>query len=300
MESPPNRAVLLVNDKSRRGKEWFDRAEVGLRAAGVELVTARKFRTISELIRIADSSIKSGVPMVVAGGGDGTFSAIIHLFVDKPTVLGVLPLGTGNAFARDLQIPFNVDGAVKILTGGQVLPVDIATIEDDYFVNVATVGLTTKIADALTNDAKRKYGRMVYLFALARALGQASAFRARLTLDGAEHEFETLQIVIGNGRYHAGPFRLSPEAGIRDRRLTMYALQTTSKSAFIKLAVRMASGTQRNLGEVFGAEFREGRLETSPIKRVTIDGEVGLRTPIHFSCRPAAVRVVVATTTDLD
>jgi hypothetical protein len=180
-----------------------------------------------------------------------------------------------------------------------VLPVDIATIDNDYFVNVATVGLTTKIAQALTNDAKRKYGRLVYLFAMARALGQTAPFRARLTLDGQDHEFETLQIVVGNGRYHAGPFRLSPDAGIRDGRLTMYALQTASKSAFIKLAVRLASGTQRDLGEVFGAEFTEGRLETTPAKRVTVDGEVGLRTPITFSCRPASVRVVVASSTDL-
>jgi len=284
---------LLVNAKSRRGREWFDQAEAALKKDGIELSFSHKFRSIRELIGMAGEAVRDEVPMVIAGGGDGTFSAIAHLFVNQPTVLGVLPLGTGNAFARDLQIPAEPALASKILTTGQVVSVDIGAIDDDFFVNVATVGLTTKIAEALTNDAKRRYGRMVYLFAIAKAMGQSAPFHARLTLDGQVHEFDTRQVVIGNGKYHAGPFPLSPDAGIREGRLTMYALQTTSKGAFFKLALKLTKGTQRDLPEVFSAEFHRGRLETTPIKKVTVDGEVALRTPIDFACLPKSVRVVV-------
>lgn len=295
-EPLPKKAVLLINTKSRRGQEWFETAEQTLRAQGMELEKATSFKKIDELMSEARAAIARRVPLVIAGGGDGTFSAITELFVGGETTLGVLPLGTGNAFARDLGIPADVAEACRIVTQGKIARVDVGTIADQYFVNVATVGLTTRIAQNLTNPMKKQYGRFVYAIALYRAMQKIKPFVVKIKTENGEREFETLQVVIGNGRYHAGPFLLSPDASITEGRLTLYALKASTKSSFLKLALRLPSGTQGDLPDVHSEETRGGRIETFPPVPVTVDGEVCPLTPFDFGVAPKSVRVIVPET----
>jgi YegS/Rv2252/BmrU family lipid kinase len=294
IEKPPRRASLIVNTKSRRGQEWFEDAQVRLRDLGVELENARSFRDVRELIAEARDAVRRKVPLVIAGGGDGTFSSIARFFVRSESVLGVLPLGTGNAFARDLGIPADLEQACAIVAGGRIAGVDAGTIGDDYFVNVATVGLTTLIAQNLTVENKRRFGRFVYAFALYRALAHIKPFRATIhTHEGIQEEFETLQVVLGNGRYHAGPFPLSPNASITEGKLSVYALATGNKSAILRLALRLPTGRHGELPEVHAFETTGGTLATFPPMPVTTDGEVCMRTPLPFGIAPEALKVVV-------
>ncbi|RYG36000.1 YegS/Rv2252/BmrU family lipid kinase [bacterium] len=292
-ESPPKRAVLLVNTKSRRGQEWAESAKTELSLHGVQLERTFTFKKIDELMAEARSAINDRIPLVIAGGGDGTFSAITHLFVGGETTLGVLPLGTGNAFARDLGIPAEVNEACRIIAEGRVVAVDAGRTGEDYFVNVATVGLTTRIAQNLTNPMKRQYGRFVYAIALYRAMQKVRPFVVRIKTENGENEFETMQVVIGNGRFHAGPFPLSQNASITDGKLTLYALKASSKGAFLKLAIHLPGGTQGDLEEVHSEETAGGRLETFPPMPVTVDGEVCPMTPFDFGVAPKSVRVIV-------
>jgi diacylglycerol kinase (ATP) len=292
----PKRAVLIVNTKSRRGREWFVGAQRKLTELGVELEMAEAFRTLPELLAEAEAAVRRNVPMIVAGGGDGTFSALTPYLVESDTALGVLPLGTGNAFARDLGIAASLDAACDALVTGKLAQVDLGRAGDHYFLNVATVGLTTLIADELTVKAKRRFGRFVYALALWRALGRVQPFVAKLRTPSGEAEFETLQVVVGNGRFHAGPFPLSPEASITEGRLSLYAVKTTQRSAFLKLAMYLPSGRHVGLSEVHHEETTEGRLETFPKLPVTADGENCMSTPFDFGVAHCALKVVVPQT----
>jgi YegS/Rv2252/BmrU family lipid kinase len=289
----PRRAVLMVNTKSRRGQEWFAEAQSRMRDLGIEIEKAWAFRSIDELKAEAKSAIGRKVPLVVAGGGDGTFSAIARYFVKSESVLGVLPLGTGNAFARDLGIAAELDVATRTLVEGRVAAVDLGYAGNDYFLNVATIGLTTKIAQNLTVDMKRKFGRFVYAIAIFRALTKVKPFEVRIETENGISEFETLQIVLGNGRFHAGPFPLSPNASITEGKLTLYALATTNKVAFLKLATRLPTGHQGDLPEVRTQETAGGIITTIPSMPVTVDGEVCVHTPMKFCVAPKALRVMV-------
>jgi len=292
VERAPRRAVLLVNRKARRGREWYELAERELRANGIELAFSRAFKSIRELEGFTSEALEAKIPMIVAGGGDGTFSALSDAVLGKDVVVGVLPLGTGNAFARDLGIPTNVAEACRIIAEGHVRPVDIGRLDHTTFVNVATVGLTTEIAESLTPEAKRRFGRMVYAYAVLRALMRVKPFRVRIETENGTREFETLQVVIGNGRYHAGPFPLSPEASISEGKLSLYALQTTSKSAFIRLARHLPAGRQGQLPDVHAEETIGGRIIAWPSQPVTVDGEICARTESRFEVIPGALRVV--------
>ena len=288
----PRRAALLVNTKSRRGAEWFDQVHQALVDGGIDLVESRAIRHPKNMSDAVSAQIRAGVPLVIVGGGDGTFSSIARLFARKVTILGVLPLGTGNAFARDLGIAANVNDACDAILNGKVAKVDMGLVGDRDFVNVATIGLSTKIALGLQDDKKKKLGRAVYALSLLKALATVQPFHVKLDLPSGSHEFDCMQLVIGNGHFHAGPFPVAPDASITGGWLSIYALATRHKSAFLKMALHMRGGKHVDLDEVKAFRVKSGTLTANPPQRITVDGEICMATPVKFGIVPAALKVM--------
>jgi YegS/Rv2252/BmrU family lipid kinase len=287
------KAVLIVNTRSRRGRAWFAVAKHTLQELGVELTESLALRRPAQVPAAARAAIEGGVPLVIVGGGDGTLSAVARYFVGSEATLGVLPLGTGNEFARDLGIAANVETACRVITEGKAVNVDVGLVGDDCFLNVATVGLTTLVAQELTVAAKRQWGRFVYFIALSHALRRVRPFRATLTTPEGTQTFDTLQVVIGNGRFHAGPFPLAPDATITDGKLIAYALTGTNRWELLRYALNLPGGRHVKLPDVLAVHTTEGMLETKPSQRVVVDGEIEFRTPIRFGIAPKALRVMV-------
>ncbi len=290
---PPKRAVLIVNTKSRRGQEWFAAAQEALKSQGIEIERASRFEKIDELLKEAKEAIGRGVPLVVAGGGDGTFNALSDLFVGKETVLGLLPLGTGNSLARDLGIPADVAKACEIIATGKVREIDLGYVNGTHFVNVATIGLTTRIAQNLTNDMKKRLGRFVYAVAIWRAMRKSKAFRAKLETEHGTREFDCLQFVIGNGHFHAGPFPIAADASIVSGKLNIYAVEGRNKWSLVKYALSLPGGHFTALAEVHSERCDHGKLTAMPRKQVTVDGEVCTQTPLEFLSIPKGMRAMV-------
>jgi len=295
VEGVPRSGVLLVNAKSRNGLEWFPQVRNRLIAGGIDLQDARRFRGAKELVKAVHDYISQGSPLVIVGGGDGTFGAVAHMFARRQTVLGVLPLGTGNAFARDLHITDTLDASCEAILNGKIASVDMGLIGDRVFVNLATVGLSTKIAMGLNDRAKRKLGKSVYMASVCKALATVEPFHVKLELPGQTEEFESLQVVIGNGRFHAGPFQISPDASLTAGWLSIYALASPHKTAFFKLALHMVMGGKLDLEQVKVFRAQSGTLTTIGPKWVTVDGEIAMTTPVQFGMVPAALRVAVPT-----
>ena len=293
-DAAPRRAVLIVNTKSRRGQEWFDQAQKELKDHGIEIERAARFSKIEDLLREAREAIERGVPLIVAGGGDGTFNALSDLFVGKDAVLGLLPLGTGNSLARDLGINADVTQACEVIAKGKIQEIDLGYVNGTHFVNVATIGLTTRIAQNLTNDMKKRLGRFVYAVAIWRAMRRSRSFRATLETEHGRREFDCLQFVIGNGRFHAGPFPIAPDASITSGKLNIYAVEGRNKWALVRYALSLPGGHFTALAEVFSEKCDGGKLTTVPSKQATVDGEVCARTPLEFRSVPKGMRVVVA------
>ena len=118
-------------------------------------------------------------------------------------------------------------------------------------------------------------------------------FRAVLETENGTREFDCLQFVIGNGRFHAGPFPVAPDASIISGALNIYAVEGRSKWVLLKYALSLPGGHQVALAEVFSEKCNGGKLSTTPRKQVTVDGEVCTQTPIEFRSVPKGMRVVV-------
>jgi len=287
------KSVLLVNSASRLGLEGFTQAKQCLEGDGVNLVGAHTSANVDTLLHEARSAIKERVPLLIVGGGDGTINAVAGLLANSRTALAVLPLGTGNEFARDLQIPMTIEGACEIVTKGRTIHVDLGKVQDRFFVNIVTAGLSTKIAEQLTNPMKKQFGRFAYAFAVFGGLRNLRAFQATLTTENGKSEFECLQIVIGNGRLHAGPFPVLPDARLRAGKFSIYALKGNRRSEFIRYALMLPGGHHASLGEIHTEHARKGTLVTSPRVKTIVDGELFDRTPISFEALPSALKVMV-------
>lgn len=285
-------AALIVNGKSRRGREWFHLADAALREQGVDLVVSQLVRKPEQMLQLVTSAVREGVPTVCVGGGDGTISMVAGEFIGSKSVLGIIPAGTGNAFARDLTIPIDVREAALVIAEGNAERVDLGQVNGRYFVNLATVGLATLIAANLDAGAKRRFGRIAYVAALFRALAKGSRFRTQIELPDEVLDFRSMQIVVGNGRYHAGPFRITPEAGIQTGLLAGYSVNTSRKGVLLRYGLRLLMGSHVDMEEVVPFSAPQIKVWTQPIKRITVDGETRLNTPGEFRSLPGAIQVM--------
>ena len=293
MQAEQKRAVVIVNTRSRRGQEWYPDVIATLPKHGIVIEKAMPFKDSKRMVQAVKDAIKAETPLIIVGGGDGTLGSMARHFIGSKSVMGVLPLGTGNQFARDLCIDANVETACEVIGSGKVTGVDVGFAGSDHFLTVATAGLTTLIAQELTNDAKRKLGRFVYVFALVRAIRRLRPFHAKLVTPQHTLEFDTIQVVIGNGRFHAGPFPLAPDAAITNGSLVVYALASRSRWELVRFALHLPGGHHVDLVEVPTFHTTGGTLTTSPIQKVTVDGEIAEKTPLTFGIRPRALQVMV-------
>ena len=133
----PTEAVLIVNARSRRGRKLFRQAAFKLRAAGIRLRSAHAVRRSGDLIPTVKQAVRSGAPMVIVGGGDGSLSSAVDELVDRDCVFALLPLGTANSFARTLGIPLDLDGAIATIATGKRRRVDLGVIDGDYLSRTA-------------------------------------------------------------------------------------------------------------------------------------------------------------------
>lgn len=285
-------AALIVNGKSRRGRDWFPQVVSKLREEGFRIHGLKLVRNPNEISGLVEAAIREKVPLVCVGGGDGTFSGVAGKFVDSSSVLGVLPLGTGNSLARDLGIPADVNEACRVLTEGEERQIDLGMMDNGYFVNVATVGLTTRIAEALNDEAKKRWGRFVYFSAILKAIAKIRPFEATLDLPSGKIETPAVQIVVGNGRFHGGPFPITPDAEIESGNLAGYVLTDMKRSTLLRYGLSLFGGRQARMPEVTVFEEKTLSLSTRPIRRIVVDGEFGHRTPAKFKVLPRAIKVM--------
>ena len=225
-ETLPNKAILVVNAASRRGAEAFDEAREKLVAAGVELIDARAVKEPERLSGEVTAAIDRA-PMVIVGGGDGTLSETIDYFLGKDTVFALLPLGTANSFARTLEVPLDLDGAIDVIAQGTIRKVDLAAIDGDYFLNNAALGIAPMVAETVPHGLKKSLGRLGYLLWAGWSAASFKAFRLRIEKDGHVHRLWATEVRIANGRFHGG-MELIESADLQSGEVVIQAVQGRS------------------------------------------------------------------------
>ncbi|PZU11496.1 diacylglycerol kinase family protein [Sphingomonas sp.] len=289
--NPPRQAALIVNGKSRKGREAFRDACRLLKAAGIELVSAKAVRDPSKLDGEVRGAVRSGVPMVIVGGGDGSISGSVDHLVAEKTVFALLPLGTANSFARTLGIPLDVEDAVRVIVDGQVRRIDLGMIDDDYFANCAAIGISPLIAESVPHGLKKWLGRPGYLAWAALQMLRFRPFSLTVSGNGGSETLRALEVRIANGAYHGGTELV--ETDVENGEIVVQAVIGTARTKLLwswglsLIGPKTARGTLR---EFRGKSFR---IETDPPLPISIDGEVLARTPVKAAVSARAIQMVV-------
>jgi diacylglycerol kinase (ATP) len=297
--SESHRAALIVNTRSRSGERTFFEALDRLEELGVPLGATYAIRDPVRLPETVREVLHedSGYRLLVLGGGDGSVSSVVDFLAHHDVILGLLPLGTANDFARTLGIPSDIEGACQTIAGGKVVDVDLGLAGDNYYVNVASVGLGVGATQALSPWLKKSAGPLAYPVAAIKAFLSHEPFSARLTFPDGDHEpveyGRLLQVAVGNGRFYGGGMVVAPESGIDDRSLDIYAIEMGRHRDLIGVARYLKSGDFIRSESVSHYCTERVRLETEPDLSINIDGEVVAKTPQDFSMAHNALKVLV-------
>ena len=289
MRALPSKAILIVNAASRSGAAAFADARDRLIAAGVELIEARAVEDPAALDAEVAAAIERA-PMVIVGGGDGTLSETVDHFLGTDTVFAVLPLGTANSFARSLQVPLEIDGAVDVIARGERRRIDLGAVDGDYFVNTASIGLSPMIAESVPHKLKRYLGRFGYLLWAVRCAFEFQPFRLHLDEGERRHKFWSTEVRIANGG-HFGGVELVEEAELDSGEIV---IEVVAGKSLMRLAWSWLAAVLRlSRRKTEAVEFRgrEFRISTRPRQWVSIDGELSKKTPIVVRIARGAVEV---------
>ncbi|HEX5417146.1 MAG TPA: YegS/Rv2252/BmrU family lipid kinase [Chloroflexota bacterium] len=282
---------LVVNTHSRQGADLFVDAQRVLHERGIPLSAAYALRQPRELREVARKLVAEGERLIIVGGGDGTLSTVVDELAYRDVVLGILPLGTANTFARTLDIPLDLDGAVDVIARGHLREVDLGKIGDDYFTSEISIGIATEMTRHTSRRLKRVLGILAYgLTGLRIALGHRP-FRCTLRLDDTVETFETHQLLIANGPY-VGIRRLIPGTTLDDERMVVLAVKSRNPWDLARLAFTYVTGLGSVFPETFHWQTREVTVETDPRQDIDVDGEVNTTTPARVSIAPRALKVL--------
>jgi len=246
--------------------------------------------------KLARDAVKRGSTLIVAGGGDGTINAVASVLVGTETVLGVLPLGTLNHFAKDLGIPAALESAVENLATGRVMAVDAGDVNGHIFVNNSGLGLYPAIVRLREKRQKRGKSKWVATaFAAARALLRYRRLTLRVIANGKQLVRRTSIVFVGNNEYAIEGLNLGKRARLDAAVLCLYIPRETDRLKLIWLTLGALMGRlQQNkdydkiLSEDLWVRSRRRTVH------VSIDGEViRLAPPLHYRMRPKALRVLV-------
>ena len=158
-----------------------------------------------EATTIAEKCLQEGYNKIVAVGGDGTVNEVaLGVLNHGEGILGIVPSGTGNDLARTLNIPQEPEKAVDFLLSGKDKDIDIGIVNDQFFLNIASIGFDSEVAKTNERIKMKFKSGLSYIVSLFITLFKYDFIEAELEIDNFKTTCEILLIAVGNGKYYSG------------------------------------------------------------------------------------------------
>jgi YegS/Rv2252/BmrU family lipid kinase len=290
MSEQRRRLAIILNPASAGGKPLrmlgdveAELAELGLphrifqsRDADHSAVLARDAAATGEL--------------VVALGGDGLVGCLAGA-LDGRGVLGVLPGGRGNDFARAVGIPQDVRAACRVLATGNERRLDLGEANGRPFACIASVGFDSA-ANRVANETKLIRGNLVYAYAALRTLATWKPARFEVEVDGERHNFLGYNVVVANSAYYGGGMRAAPRADPADGLLDVGFVRHTSKWNFIRILLKVFSGKHVEMPHITSMRGRDVHVSADRDFDVYADGDPLTTLPARIVVRPGKLRLI--------
>jgi len=289
--------ILLVFNNyagNRRAASLLENTKQRFSEAGINydilIPSARGMAT--EQVKKTELSAYDGV---VAAGGDGTLYEVINGLQQNPgskkPPLGVLPIGTGNAFARDIDLHVDKwEEAVDIIKQGHTRKVDIGTFRTGglnyHFLNIIGLGFVADVGE--TAQKLKVFGNLSYTLGVVYQTLFLNPVHMKITADGQSYDTEAVFVEVSNSRYTAN-FLMAPHAELDDGLLDVTIAKPMNRIKLLKSFPKILTGDHIHMDEVEHFKAREISIIPQKEKILTPDGELMGSTPVHIGVIPKGV-----------
>lgn len=284
---------LIYNPAGGRGRvrRHIRDVEEQLRRAGASL-DVEASSSPEHLTRIAAESSRAGYDRVAICGGDGTLHFAAREFDLIRGTMALIPLGSGDDFARVVGIPRAIRESCQTAMRGRVREVDVAVANGLRYLGVAGFGFDSEVA-RFANRVHFLKGSAVYLYSIFRVLPQFTPHRVTITMNGQRRSEEIMFAAVGNSRQYGGGIRITPDAKIDDGLLDLCIVHRTSRAQLLATLPRAYTGSHVKKPFVEMGRGKEFSFESERPMDVFADGEYLTQTPVRFALAPEKLRIVV-------
>ena len=307
MDAPIQNALLIHNPNAGNGgdgrRRLLDQARQILASGGIEAELAETTGP-GHATEIAEQAVRDHRQLVIACGGDGTLNEVVNGLANYSNghrvPLALLPGGTANILAKELDLPWDIPRAARRLIHGEVreIALGLATPAEQpgrkrYFLSVAGGGPDGMIVYSVDLGLKARVGILAYWWQGAREVLRYTFPRFRVRT--GDRELEATLVVVGRTKNYGGPFKITDQADLFEDRFEVMALTTQSGLRYLSYLPTLWMG---NLRREEGVHFWKAEslvcepLYSSPVY-AQVDGEPLARLPIEFSIVPRALKLLV-------
>jgi diacylglycerol kinase (ATP) len=244
-------------------------------------------------------AVEEKVDLVIGAGGDGTIRYVADGLANSGIPLGLVPAGTGNLLARNLDLPLEEVDAIEVALGGQLRPIDLVkiTVDDrpaEHFAVMAGIGIDAMIMNETYEDLKDKVGSAAYFVAAGKALGRLP-IRLTVQLDNNRPvRRHAMLCVIGNVGTLRGNLTLIPGTSPDDGLLDLYIASPHRFRHWAKLALRLITRRRKKDDQVDQRTGKTVRIKIHGKDNYQLDGDVvGESTTLFAEIQPGALAICV-------
>ena len=248
---------------------------------------------------ITYSAIKSGVTEIIICGGDGTIHEVINTVMQESnaryyTKIGIIPAGTCNNFAHDLNLPFNLNNIIDVILKNNIRKVDLANIGYRYYATIATLGFDSDVAQYVKHQLHPSYlqGTSAYLWGLFATLKKYQNHNVKLLGDFGVIEEKIFLVATANTKSYGGNIRIAPTANPTDGILTICTVKALPKKEIIRMVPTIFRGTHIKHPKVDLYKTRELTIESKESLWIWADGEQITKTPAVIKIAPKVLSVI--------
>jgi diacylglycerol kinase (ATP) len=218
---------------------------------------------------------------VIVAGGDGSVHEAVNgiMLSGRPTALGVVPLGTGNDFAKACTIPLHWEDAANLLvdrlkSGVAARTIDVGRMNERYFANGAGIGFDARVT-GIARNIKLPIGDMVYLLAVVKGLWDGLATPdIEVICENVAISGPVTLVNISNGQWIGGMFRIAPDAVNDDEELDLVVISPLSRLRVLRLLRKLMNGTHMDEPEMSWHRVGACQIVSSEPVPSHLDGEL--------------------------
>ncbi|QGQ94152.1 diacylglycerol kinase [Paenibacillus psychroresistens] len=290
------RARLIYNPSSGREEMKKKLPDIlqRLERGGLETSTHATIGEGDATLAAADA-VERGFDVIIAAGGDGTLNEVVNGMAEKShrPLLGIMPLGTTNDFARALSIPRRWEAACDIIIEQYARPIDVGKVNQRYFINIAGGGSMTELTYEVPSKMKTMIGQLAYYMKGLEKLPRLRPIEVYIKSPEMDLHEQVMLFIIANSNSVGGFEKLAPEASLDDGLFDVFILKKCNLVEFIRVASAALRGEHINDPNMIYFKTNSIQVTSPDYVQINLDGEFGGTLPCMFSMLPSHINIIV-------